>query len=227
MRGVTWATPTVTISTLAPAYAASCVPVPFTAPLNASTVKTTSKTSASGTASTTTAGATPVTYTITSVTGSGTVLGAANESTAGGGATSYYNGLGDLGTDGIQLQQNGGVAGQTVTLTFSRPVSNLTFTIADIDSAGAGYYDIVYFSTAPTTVRNGTAVKGSGTKASPLQAINPNQQVNSDTVANRSAVTFAGSLTTLSITFASATGTTAQQIFLAKMSFTSAPSTRC
>lgn len=226
-RGALWTAPSIIVSTAAPAYAASCAAVNYAAPLNASTVQTASTTSATGTATSSTTGTDAVTYKITSSAGSGTILGAANESTAGGGPTSYYNGTGDLGSDGLQLQQNGGVTGQTITFTFSRAVTDLTFTVADIDSAGTGYYDAVSFSLAPTTIVNGAAVKGAGTKASPLQAINANQQVNSSTLANRSTVTFSGPLTTFSMTFSSATGTTAQQIFLTQMRFTSLSGANC
>ena len=221
-RGLAWAAPAAIVTTAAPSYAASCnTAARYTAPLHANSVTRTSGTQASGVATSAEPGSTPVTYSVQARAGTGTSINTgSNLTTAGGTASSFYNGLGDLRVDGLQLQQNGSPAGQVVTFTFSRPITDLSFTVADLDSMSSGYKDAVTISPTPTAVVNNGAAQGNGTAASPLQAINQSAQVNSDVVANRSSVKLAGPLTTFTLTFSSTRGTTAQQIFLRDLVFT-------
>lgn len=216
MRGVSWATPTAVMTTVAPAYAASCTST-FTAALRTSSYTATSTTSGSGTATPSTSGAQSLTYTVSSVPVAGETLNVANLQPAG---SSNVNPLGPvLRADSMQLQQKGALGGQTVTFTFPVSVTNLKLTIADIDTATGSYQDLVGFSVAPTTVAKGSAVTGSGTYSDPFKAIAAGS-VNSDTVANQITASFAGPLTALSIRFSSGSGTSDQQIFLSGLSFT-------
>lgn len=225
-RGALWTMPVVAVTGVAPAYAYSCAIVPYTAPLNTAKYGKTSTTTGSGSTNAQASSA-PVTYTVTAAASSGATL-ASNNIRAAGDTTGGYNGLGDLASDGLQLQQQGALGGQTITIAFSRPVWNLSFTVADIDSNGtAQYVDQVFFDQAPTSVANASAVTGSGTAAAPLKPISNNNQVNSDVVANRSKVTFSGPISSLSMTFSSASGTVAQQIFLTGMTFSARADLNC
>ncbi|WP_336638930.1 hypothetical protein [Micrococcus luteus] len=137
--------------------------------------------------------------------------------TAAGNLNSGYNGLGDLRADGLQLQQ-AGVGGQKLTITFSKPVMDLTFTIADIDWLRSGYQDSVWVSPSPTSVSLGTAVTGEASASRPLKATTTGA-VNSDVSANRATVTMAGPVSSFTVDFSSTTGETMQQIFLTGLSF--------
>lgn len=222
MRGVAWAAPTAAVLVAAPALAMSCSqPVAYTAPLNTANYKRTNNKSGTGTARSTVTGSAAITYTISSVASAGQTLVSNNLSVAGD-INNGYNGAGSLTTDGLQLQQSGATTGQTVSITFSRPVTNLSVMVADIDRTSSTHADIVSFSPAPSTVTNGRGVQGAGTASSPLTA-KAVGEVTSDTVANRSTVTFAGPLTTLTVRFGSSVGTASQQVFLAGLSFSATP----
>lgn len=161
-----------------------------------------------------------MTYTVRATAGAGETLANQNLVPAGQMSPSN-NGLGTLATDSLQFQQSGATTGQTVTFTFSKPVSNLTFSVADLDNSGTLYQDRVSFSPAPTSSVLGANVAGVGSSADPLRGTGTSA-VNSDVTASWAKVSFAGPLTTLTMTFRSQQGTSPQQIFITAMSFTAA-----
>lgn len=93
--------------------------------------------------------------------------------------------VGGTGARGLEMWQQMGSTGsrttstvhddrQTITFDFGRPVTDLSFTITDIDAhqannwSGTGQYrDAVYVSQAPTSVALGDRVSGNGTQVSP------------------------------------------------------------
>ena len=211
-KGALWTAPAISLAAAAPAVAASpsCVSYTgaFTQPRSYDPV--------------------PMAYTFTGSDGSTVTVSLSTRAyggktlmrpnlTAAGNDLQNYNGAGDLRDDGLQLQQQG-PGGQVLTFSFSQEVSNLQFTVADIDNDGTRYRDSIVLSPAPTTVTNGRAVVGAGTTAAPLRTTGTSQ-VTSDTLANRSTVTMADPLSSFSLDFSSSTGTTAQQIFITSMSF--------
>ena len=63
---------------------------------------------------------------------------------------------------------------QRVTLTFSRPVWNLKFTVTDIDSNSGQYQDRIFVSGSPSYAVN-SGISGAGSSGSPWQPVNTNQ----------------------------------------------------
>lgn len=94
------------------------------------------------------------------------------------------------------------VKGDTVTMTiaFNQPVENLAITIHDIDKQDNAWNDLVHFDTTPTSVVNGSNVTGSGSSADPLHAITWGNQTTGNGT-ERSVVSWAGPITTLTITY--------------------------
>lgn len=209
-KGALWTAPAISLAAAAPAVAASssCVSYTgaFTQPSYSPVRMAYTFTGSDGST---------VTVSLSTRVYGGKTLMRPNLSAAGN--IEYYNGAGDLRYDGLQLQQQG-TGGQVLTFSFSQEVSNLQFTVADIDNDGTRYRDSIVLSPAPTTVTNGRAVVGAGTTAAPLRTTGTSQ-VTSDTLANRSTVTMADPLSSFSLDFSSSTGTTAQQIFITSMSF--------
>lgn len=209
--GTLWSAPAVAIAAAAPAVAVSaCVTYTgaFTQPSSYNPVPL-SYTFRGSDGSTVTVSLSTASY------GGKTLL--SNNLTAAGNVNKGYNGMGDLATDGLQLQQQG-TGGQRLTFTFSQPVSNLSFVVADIDNSGKQYRDSVTLSPAPTSVVNGSSLTGSGGTGDPLRATTTSP-VNSDNKANRSTVTMAGPLSSMTVDFSSSTGTVAQQVFITGMTF--------
>ena len=137
--------------------------------------------------------------------------------------TSTYNT--HTGVIGMQMDastDNGSVFG-TLTLQFSRPVSNLSFTVADIDGGTfQGWNDTVVLSPIPALVSSGSNVSynaGTGTATSNGSATSGTQ---GDLTVN-----FAGPLTTVTIQWiadnASGSNPGNQVIFLDDLNFTIVP----
>jgi hypothetical protein len=99
----------------------------------------------------------------------------------------------------IDATTDNGTVSTTTTFTFSEPVYNLTFTIADIDASGGGWNDIVQLSPVPTSAPfigsnvNYNAATGRATN-------NGASVPNTSTIGNLT-VTFAGPVTTFSVQF--------------------------
>jgi len=211
--GLAWSVPAIAATAAAPAYAASCAnPTTYTGDFTQANVY----------------GAPPSSYTWTSASGNTITLDVStvayggkslmtNNLTSAGGINQGYSGRGDLESDGLQLQQQGN-GGQVLTISLSEPVTDLQFTIADLDWRSRGYRDAVVLSPTPTTVTNNSAVQGAGVAGNPLTPKTA-AEVNSDTLDNRSTVTYSGPITSFSLDFSSTDGTVAQQIFLTNLRF--------
>ena len=212
-HGLAWTVPAVAAAAAAPAFAVSCAnPAAFTGRFTQADVYGTPPSTYTWSA----AGRTPITLSLNTVADSGKSL-TPNNLTSAGGSNQGYNGLGDLRADGLLLQQSGS-GGQRLTITFSRPVTNLQFTIADVDWLRSRYRDAIVLDPEPTSVTNGPPLQGNGTTGSPVSAVSAGE-VSSDTEANRSRVTYAGPINSFTLYFSSTDGTTAQQIFLTGLTF--------
>lgn len=123
---------------------------------------------------------------------------------------------------------------QTITFDFGRPVTNLSFTISDVDASGTTngntgqYRDAVYVSQAPTSVVLGDRVTGSGTTASPWVpnvATSNNSALDNTTSARGNVrLTYAGPIQSLSVTFynletRTLSGNGAQAIYFTNFTF--------
>ncbi|MCV7635511.1 hypothetical protein SAMN04487849_10246 [Micrococcus luteus] len=125
------------------------------------------------------------------------------------------------------------------TVTFDRPVTNLTFTLMDIDSAGGGtadpdFYDIVWAtgslggSPVPFTgsLQNTGHLTGSGSVTDPWRARNSNAPVAGTSASGNVTVRFASAVTSFTIFYAHGVRKTGgrsdpdQAIFLSNLEFT-------
>lgn len=226
LKGATWAVPTAVAAISAPVLAASpCPPADHSAPFRASGLDRASATSAHVTASAGVAGATPVSLSIEASASGSKTLGIAqnllpsDHLNSNGGSN-----LGGLGATGLQLQQSGGSASyesrQTVTFTFDRPVSALSFHIVDIDRTGS-YFDHVALTGAPSIVHEGS-VTGAGTPTDPLRTTLSSADLRPDDGRGNVEVSYSSELTSFSVDFWSGRGTGGQQVFITDFTFTAA-----
>ncbi len=130
----------------------------------------------------------------------------------------------------------------TYTVTFGRPVTNLFFTVTDIDSLPGDYIDKIELSAVvPHTElgAKGAGVTGAGTLVSPYTPINDNRRVPdpASSAGNVSAdsgnvrVQFPGAISSFTITYwndvAQFTEDTTQGVWISDMSFQYSPSAVC
>lgn len=182
VRGSAWAAPAIVVGAAAPRAAASpCPPVSYTIDWSSSSFVRTSSTNASIRATSQNASAPQITLTVTAqYTGamkSGT-------ETTGDASLSKVGQIGGSFTSGLKIQQSvtttdystpKRAALGTYTFAFTgadgKPVSvsNLAFTVTDIDSQAGDFWDVVELSGSFTSTA-GSGVKGAGTRTSPATA---------------------------------------------------------
>ncbi len=248
VRTAAWTVPVVAASTAVPAYAASCGSTSYRYTLNWRTVPYGTTTTGSGSTLTKTgtasipgpAGSSPVVATFTS-----TQVGTDSRTSANltVQANNYPN-VGATGGTGLLLQHQGIVAGrdasrQVVRIRFDRPVTGLQFTITDIDANNAAggnqsadFWDRVELTgnrTFTATSRGGgnVYVIGTGVAGSENNANEgPWRMYNNSTVASDNgdddgniAVTYAGAVQDITLTYWNARGTGNQAIFLSGFTF--------
>ena len=120
-----------------------------------------------------------------------------------------------------------GYGSQVVTLSFSQPVTNVSFTFYDIDSLTGYFADKVVLTPTPTsrTIPAGGHVTGAGTTTSPLQNTTANNEGSGSTVGNTT-VTFAGPVSSVQFhyyqSFTLVSGTTPQyaELGISNLTFT-------
>lgn len=245
VRSAAWAVPVVTTSIAAPAYAASCGATTSTWRLDWGNENTTDAFTTSYPAPSTVAGVRTGTATITGPVGTSAMTVTFRSTTSGADtrttnnlrvdAATYPN-VGNTGGTGLLLQHQGIVAGransfQQVDVTFGRPVSDLRFTLTDIDSNNQignanDFHDQVELSgsrTFSTTARpgnNGTYVIGSGTQADPWRMYDNNVVAtdNNDSRGNV-AVHYAGSVQAITLIYYTSRGSGNQAIFIGDLTF--------
>jgi hypothetical protein len=91
---------------------------------------------------------------------------------------------------------------QTVTITFSKTVRNVQFSLLDVDSSTGNYEDLVQI-VSPTTY-TGTVhsnVTGAGTKAKPYRAKNTNSPIDGSSANSNVDLSFVGPLTSISFIY--------------------------
>lgn len=162
-RGAAWSIPVVSLAVAAPAMAASGCKL-TTGLLNWDSFASGSNQTGTALA---TSGGTGVTVTIS----------------LSGDTSAANNGLVTSTTTGGQSKvlrfydlNNKSNTSQTVTLTFNKPVQNLSFSLLDVDSqmgrrGQAAYEDLVIVNTAGWTATKHSNVKGLGTSAQPYRAL--------------------------------------------------------
>ncbi len=190
-RGAAWSIPVVSLAMAAPAMAVSgCKPT--TGALSWDVY-------GNGTKQTGKALATTLTGVTVTVTVSGDT-GAANNgevtSTVTGGLTKVLR-FYDL--------NNKKDTSQTVTLTFSKPVQNLSFSLLDVDSQSGilqnAYEDLVIINTAGGSAHRHSNVKGSGTVADPYRGKNTNSPVAGSSADSNVDLSWTGPISSVSFTY--------------------------
>jgi len=223
--GLAWSVPTMAAAVAAPAFAASrcTTSTPAYTGGNASM--------SNPTASVTAKGATGVTLSTKTVANSPTTLSSSQNMRI---MLTSDTTLGPAGYVQLhQYKQNG--PGQTVTYTFSQPVYNVSFQIADIDTqymaANSHYRDSVTVSGAVATTTSGDISVSGGTATSTNTASSTNQKTYEWTKLNdpRGIATFtiAGPVTSFTITYTntyvgsanSSTNDNSQQVYISPITF--------
>lgn len=186
-KAVAWSVPAVAVTAPAPAVAASrpCAPVMMAwSAMGSSSVSSGQKA---------TVGGTTVTYTDTGATG------APRNSTL---TTGNVGGI--PAGQGLALTCPNGTSttAQTIAFSFSSPVTNVSLTIADIDWDNSAFQDRIVINTPGFSGVRGSQITGSGTAASPYQAVSSvSGGVPNTSSAGNVTVTWAGPLTQLSMTY--------------------------
>lgn len=205
-RAAAWGVPVIAVATTAPAYAASCAPVRATSA---------SITSANRVSS--------VEWTATfDVDGRGrlpsNVLTAKATFDAGMGVRNDANGgvndnfsvagaVGGLGTSGLVLAQRATTANPSGALghyafSFTRPVTDLSFTLTDIDSTTGDFWDSVWLTPGFTVGKKAAGIQGAGTSASPFKQATGNSAFdNASGGGGNVTLTYAGPISSFQINY--------------------------
>lgn len=108
-----------------------------------------------------------------------------------------------------------------MTFTFGRPVTGLAFTLVDIDSATASWYDMVELSGVRTGVAPlGSSVIGLGINGDPWRHSSANTNVATTANGGNLSVTYPGSLTSFTLDYYSSIAGTTQVLLISDFTFT-------
>lgn len=243
VRGAAWSVPVVAMAATAPAFAASCGSITtsyaldwnntarttYTPPATPAGTGTGKKTGYATALATAGSGASSVTVTFDSTT-VGTVSRTANNLVLGG------SNVGGTGGPGLQLThdslQTGRGNRQELVITFSRPVTELSFSIADIDSSSGSWYDqveltgttgsgVAAFTQSPVATTSSTSVVvwGDGSQGQPWRPRNDSQNIGSGSSAGNKTLTFTTAVKTLTLVYWNSAGNGNQIIALTDFSF--------
>lgn len=241
-KGLLWGAPLLTVVSAAPALAVSpAARSTFTAPFTADAYTRESRRRGEGTglpqgdvtgevlssrraSFAASADPTPVTYTVTAIAHEGKKHAVDN--------LTRVTGVGGSGVSGLLLGQSGGGSDgrdccQSVTIRFSRPVSDLTFHIAGINRFGRGsnatsYSDQVELTGGHRVLETTDGVGGDGTAASPLHRAESGAADPFPSPADATGtalVTYPGEITEFSVDLWSDEGWFDQTIYLTEMTF--------
>jgi hypothetical protein len=188
VRGAAWSVPVVAVAATAPAYAASPCGTTYTWKLDwGTTAYTKNSTTNVGTATVgNVSGTAPITVTFTSTVTSGITRHPTNLNLENG-----ISDVGDLGAgeQGLELWHssttNSDSSYQTVRIGFSRQVTDLAFTITDIDYDYGKFSDRVALSGDRTGTPTTQYVVGSGTYSDPWRPRWTDPVTTNDTGDNR------------------------------------------
>lgn len=222
-RGAAWAIPTIMIGAAAPLAAASpCAPQHYVLDWGGGTGTTYTRNSAtSGTAIVDPDGAGPIAQVVMTI--SAQFVGDMEATTSAPANLAVTAGqIGGTGQVGLALHQaittpRGDTqpqrsARQVVTFSFSEPVRNLQFTLTDIDSTEDDFIDRIELSPTATVAPVTTWVTGLGTQASALRPTNDDRSVPDTSADGNARVTYAGPLSSFTMTYWNATTTRARGV---------------
>lgn len=191
-RGAAWSIPVVSLAVAAPAMAASGCKM-TTGQLNWDVFASGSNQTGKALATT---GGTGVTVTVSMAGATGADNNGEVTSTTTGGLSKVLR-FYDL--------NNSPNTQQVVTLTFSKPIQNLSFSLLDVDSARsrnqAAYEDLVIINTPGWTATKHSNVIGSGTAAAPYRAVNLNSPVDGSSSASNVDLSWTGPISSVSFIY--------------------------
>ena len=211
-RAAAWSVPVIAVATSAPAFAASCQPVRATIG-NATGYNRVSSTEWNATFDVDGNGPLPANV-LTAKASYDPGMGVRNDNN--GGANDNFtiqNQVGGLGTFGLVMAQRPTASTPTAplsalghyTFSFSKPVTNLSFTLTDIDSATNDFWDSVWLSAGFTYKERGTGMQGIGTPGNPFKQSSGNTPVDNATGANGNVtITYPGTISSFTINYSNA-----------------------
>ena len=221
LRAAAWTAPAVSVAVAVPAYAAcspaSTKPAPYTVDWGSKVYTRSSAASGVAVVPGGLVGATPVDVVVTSSVSSSRVV-RTSQNLSGS-------------AQGLELHHASPIAAgrnhrQTVTFTFSRDVTGLSFTIADVDSNQNGWWDRVElsgprtFTVEPRNKRN-NHILGTGVEGDPWHYHDADTVLaNSGDVRGQVAVRYTAPVSSISLTYWSSVGGSNQRIWLRGFSFT-------
>lgn len=229
VRGAAWTVPVIAAATAAPAFAASCDTAAYR--LNWGTTTYTKNNATAGTARVSGAvGSHPVVVTFASQM-RGSMVAADDNITVDTGTTDIGN-LGNAEVGLLMSHANPIPAGrdnrQTLTISFDRDVTGLSFTITDIDSAGSGtWYDQVEASGNPTFAvtprpawQGGTYVVGNGSNGNAWRYRDDNTNLaNSGSDRGNVTLTYSGAVRSITLDYWSSYGGSNQKVWISDLTF--------
>lgn len=238
-KGALWAMPAAAASYAAPAYAASCSPVSTITEWAGANYKQASSTSGTYTVPDPDGAGrgTGMTVKVSSVFGSNTQAGNQLKtrddnlrgiSTSRGGFSNTLALHQSPIKDHLKTETATPANSQTVTFTFSKPVTGLSFTIADIDSAARDFRDQVTVSgVVVSTPTNSLYVQSSGGTATSISTNTRIDEASSD--AGNAKFTVSGTVTSITITYYNTTSASFssidgdQGVYISPLAFTYNP----
>ena len=210
-RAAAWSVPVIATSATVPAYAASCTPVR----VSGANITTYSRTSSiRWTATFDSDGAGPLPSNVMTVDATYDAGMTVRNDNAGGTNDNFtlLSPVGGLGVAGLVMAQRP-LAGSTAPLaafghyrfSFTRAVTNLSFTLTDIDSATNDFIDSVVLTPGFTVSGRAGALQGAGTTASPFRPVGDNSAVdNASGSGGNVTITYAGPLSSFTIDYRNA-----------------------
>lgn len=213
-RAAAWSVPVIAAVTTAPAYAASCAPVLVNSARMTSYAR---RSSVEWTATFDPDGTGPLPGNVMTVRATyDTGMSVRNDS---GGANdsndnfSLASAVGGLGVAGLVMAQRPTVDTPTAPLaafghyafTFTRPVTGLTFTLTDIDSATGDFWDSVWLTPGFTWSGRAAGLQGVGTSANPFKQVGGNSAVdNAAGNGGNVTISYAGPISGFTINYSNA-----------------------
>lgn len=224
-RAAAWTVPVIAVAAAAPAYAASCASRRMTvANVVTSSVRRESAIKWTATFDPDAAGALPNNVlTVSATYDKG--MGVRNDAGAvAGGANDNFTiqaQVGGLNTYGLVMAQRPTQDTPTAPLdafghyafSFTKPVSNLTFTLTDIDSAAGDFLDAVKLTPGFTYAPLSATMQGSGTVADPFRPVGTNAPIdNTNSNAGNVTITYAGPISGFTIDYKNAAASFAANV---------------
>ena len=217
-RAAAWTVPVVAAATAAPAYAASCAPVQITIRnVDYGTLRRVSSKSWTVAFDPDGNGTKPNNVLTVDATYDKDMSVRDDAGTTNGGTNDNFtiqSQVGGLGTYGLVMAQRPTLDTPTAPLaasghykyTFSKPVSRLTFTLTDIDSATGDFIDSVVLTPGFTfSIPSTSLVQGRGTTAEPFRPSSANAPAdNTNSAAGNVTITYPGPISTFTIDYRNA-----------------------